>query len=83
MTSDFLREWKTNDSNIGRMSLDLKVGVGGWLGTSIPTARAISAQAVQAEALGFHSFWLPENHLNPKYPLPSSPKGRSPPLILL
>lgn len=76
MSRDFLHKWKTNDSNIGRMSLDLKVGVGGWLGTSIPTARAVSAQAVQAEALGFHSFWLPENHFVTGGSVPS-------PLLLL
>ncbi len=76
MPRDFFQGWKTNDSNIGCMSLDLKVGVGGWLGTSIPTARAVSAQAVQVEALGFHSFWLPENHFLTGGSVPS-------PLLLL
>ncbi len=58
------------------MSLDLKIGVAGWLGTSIPTARVVSQQAMQAESLGFHSFWFPENHFVTGGSIPS-------PLLLL
>ena len=58
------------------MGLDLKIGVGAWLCTSSPTASAISRQAVKAEALGFRSFWLPENHFGADSSIPA-------PLLLL
>jgi len=55
---------------------NLKIGVGAWLGASSPTAKAISGQAMKAESLGFHSFWLPENHFGTGSSIPA-------PLLLL
>ncbi|SVC60613.1 uncharacterized protein METZ01_LOCUS313467, partial [marine metagenome] len=55
---------------------DLKVGVGAWLGSSGPTTDAITEQATKAEALGFHSFWLPESHFSSENSVPA-------PLLLL
>ena len=40
----------------------LKVGIGAWLGKGARTASQLGDQAAKAESLGFHSFWLPENH---------------------
>ena len=58
------------------MGLDLRIGVGAWLDATSPTASFISGQAVKAEALGFHSFWLPENHFGVGSSVPA-------PLLLL
>ena len=58
------------------MALDLRIGVGAWLGAASPTASSISRQAVKVEALGFHSFWLPENHFGTSSSIPA-------PLLLL
>jgi len=41
----------------------LKVGVTPWDFSGL-NARSLSAQAARAEALGYESFWLPENHFN-------------------
>jgi alkanesulfonate monooxygenase SsuD/methylene tetrahydromethanopterin reductase-like flavin-dependent oxidoreductase (luciferase family) len=42
----------------------MRVGVTPWDLTEL-TARSLSQQASRAEALGYDSFWLPENHFNP------------------
>jgi alkanesulfonate monooxygenase SsuD/methylene tetrahydromethanopterin reductase-like flavin-dependent oxidoreductase (luciferase family) len=42
----------------------MKLGVTPW-DFSDRSAQSLSAQAQQAEALGYESFWLPENHFNP------------------
>lgn len=42
----------------------MKLGVTPWLGGR-RTAAALTGQALQAETLGYESFWLPENHFNP------------------
>lgn len=41
----------------------MKLGVTPW-DFSDRSAHSLSAQAQQAEALGYESFWLPENHFN-------------------
>jgi alkanesulfonate monooxygenase SsuD/methylene tetrahydromethanopterin reductase-like flavin-dependent oxidoreductase (luciferase family) len=43
---------------------ELKVGVTPWDFSGL-SARSLSDQAARAEALGYESFWLPENHFNP------------------
>ena len=58
------------------MGSDLKVGIGAWLGSTSPTAAAITQQVSKAESLGFHSFWLPESHFSSENSVPA-------PLILL
>lgn len=58
------------------MYSDLRVGVGAWLGSTNPTAAEISKQVTKVEALGFHSFWLPESHFSPMNSVPA-------PLLLL
>ena len=42
----------------------MKIGVTPWDFSGF-NARSLSEQAVQAEALGYESFWLPESHFNP------------------
>lgn len=42
----------------------VKLGVTPWLPRE-RSAAGLSRQAAQAEAWGYHSFWLPENHFNP------------------
>ena len=42
----------------------MKVGTTPWDFTD-RSASGLAAQAVRAEAMGFDSFWLPENHFNP------------------
>ena len=42
----------------------MKIGTTPWDFTD-RSARGLAAQAARAEALGFDSFWLPENHFNP------------------
>lgn len=58
------------------MTAKLKVGVGAWLAEEKQTASLIGDQAAKMERLGFHSFWLPENHFGKKNSLPA-------PLLLL
>jgi len=41
----------------------LKLGVTPW-DLDAPTAASLTRQAQRAEALGYDSFWLPENHFN-------------------
>ena len=42
----------------------MKLGVTPW-DFGQRTAQALTQQAQAAEALGYDSFWLPENHFNP------------------
>ena len=58
------------------MSATLKVGTTAWSWDALGPAATLCAQAEVAEALGFHSFWLPENHFGTKSAIPS-------PLMLL
>lgn len=52
------------------------VGTTAWAWRALGPAQTLCAQAEQAEALGFHSFWLPENHFSGSAAIPS-------PLMLL
>ena len=58
------------------MTGKLKVGLGAWLGKGARTATQLGNQAAKAESLGFHSFWLPENHFGETNSVPA-------PLMLL
>ncbi|HTO71566.1 MAG TPA: LLM class flavin-dependent oxidoreductase [Myxococcota bacterium] len=49
---------------------DLHFGVTPWRTDPTGGAEALAAQGERAEALGFHSFWLPENHFAPRGSLP-------------
>ncbi|MGE0622401.1 MAG: LLM class flavin-dependent oxidoreductase [Pseudomonadales bacterium] len=42
----------------------MQLGVTPWDFATL-SAKSLSAQAARAEALGYESFWLPENHFNP------------------
>ena len=54
----------------------IKIGIGAWLGSEPCTAARLGDQAAKAESLGFHSFWLPENHFGKGNSIPA-------PLLLL
>lgn len=54
----------------------LHIGITPWLLTAETDARALCAQAQQAELLGYESFWLPENHFTDGVVIPD-------PLMLL
>ncbi|MCB1688757.1 MAG: LLM class flavin-dependent oxidoreductase [Halioglobus sp.] len=54
----------------------LKVGTTAWSWDALGAADTLCAQAEKAQALGFHSFWLPENHFGSTAAIPS-------PLMLL
>ena len=54
----------------------IRVGIGAWLGGEPCTAVRLGDQAAKAESLGFHSFWLPENHFGQGNSVPA-------PLLLL
>ncbi|CAA0123524.1 Alkanal monooxygenase alpha chain [Halioglobus japonicus] len=58
------------------MTTTLAVGTTAWAWNALGSARTLCAQAEKAEALGFHSFWLPENHFGSTAAIPS-------PLMLL
>lgn len=58
------------------MSTTLKVGTTAWSWDALGPADGLCAQAEAAQALGFHSFWLPENHFGSGAAIPS-------PLMLL
>ena len=49
----------------------MHVGVGAWVLHAQCTARDYAEQGALAEELGFHSFWLPENHFGDHTTLPS------------
>jgi alkanesulfonate monooxygenase SsuD/methylene tetrahydromethanopterin reductase-like flavin-dependent oxidoreductase (luciferase family) len=54
----------------------LELGVTPWRYDAAARAPLIAEQAVRAEALGFHSFWLPESHF-------AGPSSNPTPLLLL
>jgi alkanesulfonate monooxygenase SsuD/methylene tetrahydromethanopterin reductase-like flavin-dependent oxidoreductase (luciferase family) len=58
------------------MSTMIEVGTTPWSWELPGSAQSLCRQAEAAESLGFHSFWLPENHFGSRSALPS-------PLILL
>lgn len=58
------------------MATKIEVGTTPWSWDKVGHADTLCAQAEMAEALGFNSFWLPENHFGERSALPS-------PLILL
>ena len=58
------------------MALDIDVATTPWLWQYPPSAEQLCAQAERAEAMGLHSFWLPENHFGQKGAIPA-------PLMLL
>jgi alkanesulfonate monooxygenase SsuD/methylene tetrahydromethanopterin reductase-like flavin-dependent oxidoreductase (luciferase family) len=49
----------------------LEVGVTAWTGRAGWRAKALAEQAVWAEARGFHSLWLPENHFGDSRAIPA------------
>lgn len=51
--------------------MNLKIGVTSWKSASPWSADALCQQAERAESLGFHSFWLPENHFGDDRCMPS------------
>lgn len=53
------------------MGRKLEVGITAWTSREGWRADALSRQAEAAEAAGFHSFWLPENHFGDQRSLPS------------
>lgn len=53
------------------MGLDLKIGVTCWKSSAGWSADALCGQAEIAEAMGCHSFWLPENHFADQHSMPS------------
>ncbi len=58
------------------MPTTLEVGTTPWLWDALGPAEMLCAQAERAQTLGFHSFWLPENHFGAAAAIPS-------PLMLL
>jgi alkanesulfonate monooxygenase SsuD/methylene tetrahydromethanopterin reductase-like flavin-dependent oxidoreductase (luciferase family) len=58
------------------MATSLKVGTTAWRWDALAPADALCRQAEAAEALGFGSFWLPENHFGQRGAIPA-------PLLLL
>ena len=53
------------------MGLNLKIGVTSWKSATGWDADALCGQAEIAEAMGIHSFWLPENHFGDNRSMPS------------
>lgn len=58
------------------MTKSLQVATTPWTWSGIASADALCREAEQAEAMGFHSLWLPENHFRGTRSIPS-------PLMLL
>lgn len=54
----------------------MHVGITAWSWDALGSAATLCAQAEAAEALGFDSFWLPENHFGARAAIPA-------PLLLL
>jgi alkanesulfonate monooxygenase SsuD/methylene tetrahydromethanopterin reductase-like flavin-dependent oxidoreductase (luciferase family) len=50
---------------------ELKLGVTCWKASSGWSAQALCGQAEAAQAMGFHSYWLPENHFGDQFAMPS------------
>ncbi len=57
----------------------LHLGLTPWLATEDMTSAGLAAQALQAEEMGFDSFWLPESHFEGPYGGRALPE----PLLLL
>ena len=53
------------------MTSSMAVAVTAWSAGQGWRAQALSQQAETAEAMGFHSFWLPENHFGDHRSIPS------------
>ncbi len=53
------------------MSATLHVATTPWSWSAVADAEALCRQAEQAEALGLHSLWLPENHFSGERAIPS------------
>lgn len=53
------------------MALNINIGVTCWKSSSGWSANTLCSQAETAEAMGFHSFWLPENHFGDHRSMPS------------
>ena len=53
------------------MTQRIAVATTAWSWESISRADDLCRQAEQAEAMGFHSFWLPENHFGGRRAIPS------------
>jgi alkanesulfonate monooxygenase SsuD/methylene tetrahydromethanopterin reductase-like flavin-dependent oxidoreductase (luciferase family) len=53
------------------MGRNLEIAVTAWSAGSGWRADALCRQAEAAEAMGFHSFWLPENHFGDNRSIPS------------
>lgn len=49
----------------------LEVGTTPWRWDALAPADALCRQAEVAEAMGFASFWLPENHFSPRVAIPA------------
>ena len=49
----------------------LQLAITGWPSRAGWDAQRLCGQAQKAEALGFHSFWLPENHFGDQRSIPS------------
>lgn len=49
----------------------MKIAVTAWRTEKPWHANTLCAQAEQAEAMGFHSYWLPENHFDDQRAIPS------------
>ena len=53
------------------MGLNLQIGVTSWKSGSRWSADALCQQGEIAQKMGFHSFWLPENHFGDDRSMPS------------
>jgi alkanesulfonate monooxygenase SsuD/methylene tetrahydromethanopterin reductase-like flavin-dependent oxidoreductase (luciferase family) len=53
------------------MGRNLQLAITGWPSRTGWDAQSLCGQAQKAEALGFHSFWLPENHFGDHRSIPS------------
>ncbi len=50
---------------------ELEVATTAWSWRELSDADSLCVQAEQAEQMGFHSFWLPENHFGAKRSIPA------------
>lgn len=53
------------------MTASLEVGTTAWRWDALASAEGLCAQAQAAEAMGFASFWLPENHFGQRGAIPA------------
>ena len=53
------------------MSSAIEVGTTAWRWDALATAESLCTQAQAAEAMGFASFWLPENHFGKRGAIPA------------